>query len=348
MIRTKYCLGIWVAFFLERASNNRADRNYLKPRLTLLMQLQGVWGEISNLYGSGESIFTDQHKSLPPGIRSPESKFTRYWDLLQLISVVYIAVIVPFRLGFDITISTDQFAFWFDVAIDVYFITDVILNFRLAYYTEDGYLETDRTKIRTHYLERWFWVDLVASIPFTWFFTAAATGDGSAADGGMGQSQMRMFKTVRMLRLLKMLRVTRIMKLLDRHAKYTDWTVAMSSFLTACTIMYSLHLLACLWYLFGSTNELGWTHRILSEPNPACPICPDITLQNHYVHALYTMLLMGDTSAVSAAEKSYAIFSYCVMVIIQGSIAGLMSQLMMSSRVGEQEYIIKLAQLKAW
>ena len=54
------CLGIWVAFFLERASNNRADRNYLKPRLTLLMQLQGVWGEISNLYGSGESIFTDQ------------------------------------------------------------------------------------------------------------------------------------------------------------------------------------------------------------------------------------------------------------------------------------------------
>ena len=36
------------------------------------------------------------------------------------------------------------------------------------------------------------------------------------------------------------------------------------------------------------------------------------------------------------------------MVIIQGSIAGLMSQLMMSSRVGEQEYIIKLAQLKAW
>ena len=89
MIRTKYCLGIWGAFFLERASNNRADRNYLKPRLTLLMQLQGVWGEISNLYGSGESIFTDQHKSLPPGIRSPESRFTRYWDLLQLIPVVY-------------------------------------------------------------------------------------------------------------------------------------------------------------------------------------------------------------------------------------------------------------------
>ena len=63
--------------------------------------------------------------------------------------------------------------------------------------------------------------------------------------------------------------------------------------------------------------------------------------------ALLKRLSDGDTSAVSAAEKSYAIFSYCVMVIIQGSIAGLMSQLMMSSRVGEQEYIIKLAQLKA-
>ena len=61
MIRTKTLLGdLGCILPIECASNDRADRNYLKPRLTLLMQLQGVWGEISNLYGSGESIFTDQ------------------------------------------------------------------------------------------------------------------------------------------------------------------------------------------------------------------------------------------------------------------------------------------------
>lgn len=151
-----------------------------------------------------------------------------------------------------------------------------------------------------------------------------------------------------MLRLLKMLRVTRIMKILDRHAKYTDWSVAMSSAITLLTIMYGTHILACFWYMSGNSNELGWVHRLLSEPTPQCPVCPNIHPLNRYVHSMYTVLLMGDATAVSAAEKSYAIFAYCVIIVIQGALAGLMSQLMMSSRIGEQEYIIKLAQLKAW
>lgn len=157
-----------------------------------------------------------------------------------------------------------------------------------------------------------------------------------------------MIKTVRMLRLLKMLRVTRIMKLLDRHAKYTDWTVAMSSLLTMLTIMYGTHLLACFWYMSGNTNELGWVHRLLSKPTAQCPVCPNIHPLNRYAHAMYSVLLMGDMTAVSAAEKGYAILAYGVIIVIQGALAGLMSQLMMSSRMGEQEYVVKLAQLKAW
>ena len=302
------------------------------------------------------------------------------WDLAQLVCIVYIAVAVPLRLGFDITIPPSSPMFWWDVLVDIYFIADVAMNFRLAYYTLDGQLETSREKIRTNYLRGWcacvasrrvvlrcktafrsdclwwcaaaappvycrFGVDITASIPFTWFY---AISEAATSPTESSQAQLRMIKTVRMLRLLKMLRVTRIMKLLDRHAKYTDWTVAMSSFLTMLTIMYGTHLLACFWYMAGNTNDLGWVHRLLSQPTAQCPICPNIHAMNRYVHAMYTVLLMGDTTAVSAAEKSYAIFSYCVIIVIQGALAGLMSQLMMSSRMGEQEYIVKLAQLKAW
>lgn len=120
---------------------------YLKPRLIGLMQMEKIWGRIGDLYGSADSVYRDID-SLPPGIYSPESKFMNRWDLAQLTCIIYIAVAVPWRLGFDITISLDSFMFWWDVLVDMYFIADVVMNFRLAYFTQDGMLETNLHNIR--------------------------------------------------------------------------------------------------------------------------------------------------------------------------------------------------------
>eukprot|EP01043_Picozoa_sp_COSAG02_P057714 COSAG02_NODE_7054_length_3206_cov_4.593343_2_plen_328_part_00 len=120
---------------------------FLKPRLLSLMQMQSAWGKIADLYGSADSVFKDMH-SLPQGIRSPESHFTQVWDMVQLVCIIYIAVAVPWRLGFDITIPVVSVMFWWDVLVDSYFIVDVVLNFRLAYWTKDGTLETRRAAIR--------------------------------------------------------------------------------------------------------------------------------------------------------------------------------------------------------
>ena len=111
------------------------------------MQMQSAWGKIADLYGSADSVFKDMH-SLPQGIRSPESHFTQVWDMVQLVCIIYIAVAVPWRLGFDITIPVVSVMFWWDVLVDSYFIVDVVLNFRLAYWTKDGTLETRRAAIR--------------------------------------------------------------------------------------------------------------------------------------------------------------------------------------------------------
>eukprot|EP01046_Picozoa_sp_COSAG06_P040063 COSAG06_NODE_4808_length_3938_cov_8.716406_2_plen_94_part_00 len=80
--------------------------------------------------------------------------------------------------------------------------------------------------------------------------------------------------------------------------------------MNSCVCRYGCHILACYWYYLGSTNELGWVNRFLSEPNPACPLCPDgIALSNRYAHSMYTVFKMGDMYAVSAAEKTFAVFS---------------------------------------
>lgn len=67
-----------------------------------------------------------------------------------------------------------------------------------------------------------------------------------------------------------------------------------------------------------------------------------------YAHSMYTVFKLGDMYAVSGAEKGFAIFSDIILIIIQGALAGMFSQLMMASKVGENDYLVKLAQLKAW
>jgi hypothetical protein len=67
-----------------------------------------------------------------------------------------------------------------------------------------------------------------------------------------------------------------------------------------------------------------------------------------YATSLYTIFKLGDAFAMTASEQWFAFVSEVVISIIYGALAGVMSTLMMAGSVGEQEYLVKLAQLKAW
>ena len=43
-----------------------------------------------------------------------------------------IAIAVPYRIGFDIDVPVGSFGFCVDVLIDLYFATDIFVNFRTA------------------------------------------------------------------------------------------------------------------------------------------------------------------------------------------------------------------------
>ena len=152
-----------------------------------------------------------------------------------------------------------------------------------------------------------------------------------------------------------MLRMTRMKKVLRSFAGFDEWRMRMSGLITFCAVSYLCHLLACTWYYLGNTSmasdgreQLGWVQRILTNSNDQCPLCPDISMINKYGHSLYTLLKMGDSICVTGSEKAFAIFSESVIILVQGMLAGMMSQLMMSRTVGEQDYLIKIAQLRAW
>ena len=50
-------------------------------------------------------------------IASPESGFRKTWDMVQALALIYIALLVPIRVGYDVNVS--GWAYAFDFALEV-------------------------------------------------------------------------------------------------------------------------------------------------------------------------------------------------------------------------------------
>jgi hypothetical protein len=94
------------------------------------------------------------------------------WDLFQVIFIVYMAAMVPVRVGFDY--SAFGVWFWFEMIVDTYFWVDLLLNFLTAYTDSDtNLLETKFQRIAQQYLRSWFFVDIIAVFPMDYIVMAS-------------------------------------------------------------------------------------------------------------------------------------------------------------------------------
>lgn len=230
-------------------------------------------------------------------------------------------------------------SFWIDASIDLFFITDVILNFRTAYYLPTGFLETNVREIRRHYLRTWFIVDFVASLPMTYVsaIMSALSDDETVAGEGS-----KLVRSTRLIRLSRLLRVARLKRIIGRHGSMVEFTAYVNSLFTFLGILYAAHLVACGWYFVSTLHEQSWILR-----NEFQPIYSG-TDGYKYSMSLYTAFKLGESLAYTSEEATFAFASEMVISLIYGALAGVMSTIMMAGSVGEQEYLVKLAQLKAW
>jgi CRP-like cAMP-binding protein len=323
--------------------NSRERWKFLHSRIVQMSHATAhLWGRLGDLYPGATTgkvageIQLIEHRYM----RHPNSNFVRVTDIISVIAILYTVIVVPFRICFNYFPDAGTWAFWLDVGVDLVFCVDIVLNFRTAKITDLGVLEQDPKVLSVQYLRGWFVPDFFSAIPFN--LVAYVLDSEANSDAGIA------VKAIRLTRLMKMMRATRIVKVLSRFDNFDEWRMRMSSFLTFAVIAYAAHILACIWYILGASSELGWVQRLLWTSSDQCPQCPDVSMANRYAHAMYTVLKLGDSFAVAGSEKAFAVFAEGASILIQAALAGLMSQLMFASKVGENAYLIKLAQLKAW
>uniref|UniRef100_A0A8C8B9H3 Voltage-gated delayed rectifier potassium channel KCNH4 n=1 Tax=Otus sunia TaxID=257818 RepID=A0A8C8B9H3_9STRI len=240
------------------------------------------------------------------------SIFKALWDWLILLATFYVAVTVPYNVcftGTEDSLSAARSTIVSDIAVEMLFILDIVLNFRTTYVSQSGQVVYDPRSICIHYVATWFFVDLIAALPFDLLYVFNVTVT----------SLVHLLKTVRLLRLL------RLLQKLDRYSQYSAMV------LTLLMSMFALlaHWLACLWYVIGRaemesndprTWDIGWLHELgkrLEAPYVNSSVGGP-SIRSAYIASLYftlsslTSVGFGNVCANTDAEK---IFSICTMLI---------------------------------
>lgn len=198
----------------------------------------------------------------------PEHHYRQMWDLVQVFLLIYVAVTIPYREGYLQPVETLSATFWFEVVVDVYFICDIVFNFRTAIFDSEGALELDTKVISKQYFKGWFALDVLACLPVTYVELILDPGGETAG------SKVKAFKIIRLLRLTKMLRVARIKRIFQRYEEQFA-AGAMHKVLEGLRMIaymiilaYITHVVGCLWYAVGFEEDVvdgrrvvGWIER---------------------------------------------------------------------------------------
>ncbi|XP_078083851.1 voltage-gated delayed rectifier potassium channel KCNH8 [Mustelus asterias] len=270
--------------------------------------------------------------------------FKAGWDWLILLATFYVAVTVPYNVCFSISREDHPAASRnppsvSDIFVEILFMLDIMLNFRTTYVSKSGQVVYDPRSICVHYATTWFFVDLIAALPFDLLYAF----------------NINVYFGVHLLKTVRLLRLLRLLQKLDRYSQYS------AVVLTLLMSMFALiaHWMACIWYYIGqkeieandlSTWEIGWLHELAKrlgtpyvsisslsvstsvnstirttfintssgENNSSFELFGGPSIRSSYITSLYfalsslTSVGFGNVSANTDAEK---IFSICTMLI---------------------------------
>ena len=88
------------------------------------------------------------------------------WDLMISVILLLTCFVTPFNLAFGEEVDAVVWYVVFNYSIDFLFLIDIIINFNTAYQSELYETIDDREKIAMNYIKGWFFIDLLAIIPF--------------------------------------------------------------------------------------------------------------------------------------------------------------------------------------
>lgn len=246
------------------------------------------------------------------------------WDFMILVLLVYTAMWVPIRVGFDY--SPGGLPRILEVTVDLLFLTDVVVNFLTAYEGENGHLSLSLSDIAKRYVKQWFLIDVVSSIPLDLFVSNEDEGISNITS---------IFKLLKILRVFRALRVfARLEEELNLQGRRPMKMIKIS-----IGVVFIMHLFACGWAFMA---RQGTDYHVDSWVAQAGLINRELV--DEYFFSLYwavttlTTVGYGDISPVNNSEVVFATFAMMIGGALYGYVVALFATLMQGLDPNERMY----------
>eukprot|EP00638_Chattonella_subsalsa_P009498 CAMPEP_0117744714 /NCGR_PEP_ID=MMETSP0947-20121206/6927_1 /TAXON_ID=44440 /ORGANISM="Chattonella subsalsa, Strain CCMP2191" /LENGTH=594 /DNA_ID=CAMNT_0005561723 /DNA_START=341 /DNA_END=2125 /DNA_ORIENTATION=+ len=247
---------------------------------------------------------------------SVHSKFRMNWDIMMMCFILYVCIVAPVRIGFFF----DATGFWFgfEIAIDIFFLIDILLNFRTTYIDDDSKEEvTDNRQIAVHYLRTDFCLDLVSSVPVQ--LLALANIGGGAAGGGLQYGSF--LKLCRILKLVRAVRAGEVFKTLQKEMNANPAVFRMIKFI--CIFLFLIHLIACVYRFF-----IFEAHDAITSNIGNMTVMEEYSLAFHFSLAAASGNNMAPSSTSQEVWMSiFLLIGFVINATIIGSATNLLANL---------------------
>ncbi|XP_077573660.1 potassium/sodium hyperpolarization-activated cyclic nucleotide-gated channel 2 isoform X1 [Stigmatopora nigra] len=221
-------------------------QTYMQRQFSSMLQ-PGVNKFSLRMFGSQKAVEKEQERVKSAGnwIIHPYSDFRFYWDFTMLLFMVGNLIIIPVGITFFKDETTTPWII-FNVVSDTFFLMDLVLNFRTGIVFEDNTeIILDPKQIKRKYLQSWFVVDFVSSIPVDYIFLIVEKGIDSEVY--KTARALRIVRFTKILSLLRLLRLSRLIRYIHQWEEIFHMTYDLASAVMRIINLIAMMLLLCHW-----------------------------------------------------------------------------------------------------
>ena len=288
------------------------------------------------------------------GLFNPQSSFRISWDLTTVLLLFYILMTVPYRVAFE-GIPTD-FELFIEWIVDIFFITDLIVNFRTGYIDNvRGEVVMHPRRIAVNYLRTWFVIDFLSSIPVDRFLPeASATSYGAADDSSFDGQNLKVLKAgkavkaFKLLRLAKLLRFLKLSTIMERvEETFSINRVGLKIFKLVSGTLILCHFNACIWYLLASFSEERdtWLTRMDLQNDKEGS---KYLISFYYIVSTVMTVGYGDVTPTTDGEQLFTVYIMIVGAGFFGFILANMANLVSKLDAHAQRYHDKMDAMRSY